>query len=175
MKPIKSIGKLAMALAIVAMSSSLAMAGLNSGVLTVSAYITDQCQIGNSSLNFGPFVTGTTLPGTATLSVTCTNGTLARIYSQTLPINRTMALQNVAGKTAGPNGSTLTYRLFATNTDQANELIDLSSDGISNGLLTYTGTGQPGAPILYANIDSTQNGSAGIYYGTADLTITYGF
>src|ERR1035437_9795074 len=57
MKPIKStIGKLAMALAIVAMSSGLAMAtGTGTGTLTVSAFITDQCEIGNSTLNFGAY------------------------------------------------------------------------------------------------------------------------
>ena len=170
MKPIKSIRKLALALAMVAMSSGLAMAtGTNSGVLTVSAFITDQCQIGNSSLNFGQFTPGTALPGTTTLSVVCTSGTTASIYSQTALSSRTMTRQTVSGKTTS---GTLTYHLYASPADQT-ALNDLSADGSTLGLLAYTGTGQTTTPTLYANIASTETGVAGIYYGVADLTISY--
>jgi spore coat protein U-like protein len=147
--------------------NGIAMAVTNTSTLTVSAYITDQCQIGNATLAFGVYdpASDTDLAGTATLSVVCTSGTSAKIYSTTAIVSRTIARQTVTGKTT--SGS-LTYRLFT----DAGKTVDLGIIDTENAI-SYTGTGQTETPTLYASITKSQSQAAGVYYGTANLTISY--
>jgi spore coat protein U-like protein len=171
MKPIKStIGKLALALAMVAMSSGLAMAtGTGTGTLTVSAFITDQCEIGNSTLNFGAYnpASEADLTGFTALSVVCTTGTTAKIFSSTAIASRLIQRQVVAGNSGG-NG-TLTYRLFT----DATRTTDLGNDDTAADI-AYLGSGQVDTPTLYASITQGQtSATAGVYYGTANLTVSY--
>ena len=144
--------------------SNQAFAATETGTLTVTANVQPTCFIGDSTLAFGEYKPVTdhataALDGSTTVSVTCTKDTVAKVYSSTDLIDRSMS-----------NGGTgtLNYKLY-TDSGRGTELG--TSDAANT--IPVTGTGAAQNIDLFGRIPFGQNVPSGNYTGTANLTISY--
>lgn len=162
---------LAIACMLIAGASS-AFAGTATSNMGVSAIVSANCTISAGALAFGaydPVVANaaTPLPGTATLTVTCTNGA-----PSTLTLDQ--GLNPAGGSTnAAPlrqmasGGNFLSYSLF-----QDNALTVPWGNTAGTGA-PYTGTGASGSVTVYGQVAAGQNVPAGTYNDTVVATITF--
>jgi spore coat protein U-like protein len=158
---------------ILVLTTGSAFAGTATSSMSVSATVSGNCTIDASSgLAFGaydPVVTNATtaLNGTATISVTCTNGSPA-----TLTLDQ--GLNPAGGSTnAAPlrqmasGGNIIGYGLFQ---DVANTIVWGNTAGTG---VAYTGTGVAGSLTVYGQIPAGQNVPAGTYTDTVVATVTF--
>lgn len=146
--------------------STQAFSATATGTLTVTATVANTCIIDDATLAFGsyePVVTNASanLDGSTKVSITCTKGASAKIYSTTAITDR--KITNQTGTDA------LSYTLY-TDSGRSTALgIDDTADTID----VTNATGQAQGIDLYGRIVGGQNVSAGNYSGTANLTISY--
>jgi spore coat protein U-like protein len=157
---------------ILVLTSSGAFAGTATSNMAVSATVSANCTINAGALAFGaydPIVANAAapLPGTATLTVTCTNASPA-----TLTLDQ--GLNAAGGSTpAAPlrrlanGGSFIGYGLFQDNA-HTTTWGDTAGTGVA-----YTGTGVAGTLTVFGQIPATQNVPAGSYTDTVVATITF--
>ena len=145
--------------------SSQIFAAVATSTLTVTANVQPTCVISNATLAFGEYLPVTThanadLDGATTVSVTCTNGTAAKIYSSTPVLSRVIANTN--------DVHTLTYKLY-TDSNRQTELGTTDAAGT----ISVTGTGVAQPIDLYGKVIKNQQVTVGNYTGIANLTISY--
>lgn len=168
-----NIWHLAVAIAgVVMLMTSGAFAGTATSNMAVSATVTANCTITAGALAFGaydPIVANATtpLPGNATLTVTCTNGSPTTITLD-------QGLNPAGGSTnAAPlrqmisGGNFLSYGLF-----QDNALTVTWGNTAGTGV-AYTGTGVAGSVTVFGVVPAGQNVPAGTYNDTVVATITF--
>ena len=146
-------------------SSQIFAASPATSTLTVTANVQPTCLISDATLAFGEYLPVTThatadLDGSTAVSVTCTNGTAAKIYSSTPVLSRVITNTN--------DSETLNYKLY-TDSNRQTEL------GITDaaGTISVTGTGLAQPINLYGKVIKNQQVTVGSYTGTANLTISY--
>ena len=147
--------------------STQAFAATATGTLTVTATVANTCIIGDATLDFGsyePVVShaSANLDGSTKVSITCTKGASAKIYSTTAIADR-----KITNQTAGTDA--LSYTLY---TDSGRSTA-LGIDDTTGTIDVTNATGQAQGIDLYGRIVGGQNVSAGNYSGTANLTISY--
>jgi spore coat protein U-like protein len=154
------------------LAATSAFAGTQTSNMSVSATVSANCTISAGALDFGaydPVVANASnpLPGTATITVTCTNGSPA-----TLTLDQ--GLHPAGGSTnAAPlrqmanGGSLMSYDLFQ---DNAMTVPWGNTAGTGVG---YTGTGTSGSVTVYGQVAGAQNVPAGTYNDTVVATITF--
>ena len=147
--------------------STQAFSATATGTLTVTATVANTCIIGDATLAFGsyePVVThaSANLDGSTKVSITCTKGASAKIYSTTAIADR-----KITNQTAGTDA--LSYTLY---TDSGLSTA-LGIDDNAGTIDVTNATGQAQDIDLYGRIAGGQNVSAGNYSGTANLTISY--
>lgn len=155
--------KLLGTLIFIGISSSVSAATATS-TLTVTANVLSACVINNATLAFGEYLPVTThananLEGATTVGVTCTNGTIAQLFSTTTTAQRTMT---------NSTGSVLNYQLYTTASRDT--ILGTTEAGDT---IPVTGTGVTQAINLYGVIPQNQQVTTGNYTGTANLTISY--
>lgn len=141
-----------------------AWAGTETGTLTATASITNDCTIGDATLAFGAYnsLTKAAENGTTTVAVHCTNGAAYKIYSTTALADRKMITDD------GGANEVLTYKLY-TDTNRTDEL------GINDTANTIdgAGTGSSENVSLFGTVDASQIAIAGSYSGTSNLTVSF--
>lgn len=162
---------LAMACILILAASS-AFAGTATSNMSVSATVSANCTISAGALAFGaydPVVANAAspLPGTATITVTCTNGSPA-----TLTLDQ--GLNPAGGSTnAAPlrqmasGGNFLSYALFQDNA------FTIPWGNTAGTGVAYTGTGVSGSVSVFGQVAAAQNVPAGTYNDTVVATITF--
>ena len=148
-------------------------AGTATSNLSVTASVAANCAISTSAVAFGPYDpvvanAATALPGTGTVSVTCTTGSGATI---------TLGQGAHAGggsTDAAParrlnDGGThfLTYELFS---DAGLTTVWGNTGGTG---VAYTGTGTQSNLTVYGSVDAAQNVPVGSYSDTVVATVTF--
>ena len=158
--------------AMVLLTAGSAFAGTATSNMAVSATVSANCTITAGALAFGaydPIVANasTPLPGSATLTVACTNGS-----GTTITLDQ--GLNPAGGSTnAAPlrqmasGGNFLSYSLF-----QDNGLTVPWGNTAGTGA-AYTGTGVSGSVTVYGQVAAGQNVPAGTYNDTVVATITF--
>lgn len=144
--------------------STQAFAATATGTLTVTATVANTCIIGDATLAFGsyePVVTNASanLDGSTKVSITCTKGANAKIYSTTAIDDR-----KITNST-----DELSYILYT----DSNRSTALGINDTADTIDVTNATGQAQDIDLYGRIAGGQNVSAGNYSGTANLTISY--
>ena len=147
-------------------------AGSATSSIAVSATVNANCLITAGALGFGTYDpvsanASSPLDGSATLTVTCTQGAAAKIMlgqgahqdsgsTDGTPIRRMMS------------GSTyLSYQLYK---DVAGGVVWGNTDGTH---VAYTGTGSSGSVSVYGRVAAGQNVPAGSYTDTVLATINF--
>jgi spore coat protein U-like protein len=148
--------------ALVAASS--AGAATATGTMAVTSTIQSNCTVATSPLAFGTYSSASTLNGSSTVSVTCTN---------TTPYNVGFDAGQATGATVTSrkmtNGAqTLAYALYQDAGHSTNW-------GNTVGTDTVTGTGSGSAQNIniYGQIASGQSSAPGSYSDTITVTVTY--
>lgn len=142
--------RFAVAAGLALVSTSAAMAGTNTGTLTVQVRVNGTCVVGASTLNFGQWDDlSAARNGSTTVAVTCPTG---QTYSVSVPTaNQTM--------TSGANS--ITYRVAM-------------DAGLTAGTLAnQTGTGAAQNVTVYGQIPIATAPAAGVYTGTVTVTVSY--
>lgn len=134
--------------------------------LTVTANVQSACLINNATLAFGEYFPVTThananLDGATTIDVTCTNGTVAEIFSSTPTIQRNMTNTTAAAQVLNYQLYTDSNRLTVLGTTDAGDTIPVTGTGVSQAI------------NLFGRIPQNQQVTTGDYTGTANLTISY--
>lgn len=131
---------------------------------SVTATVQATCLISGNNLGFGTY-TGTAIPATTTLSVTCTNGTTYNVGLN--PGTATGATVTTRAMT-GPASATLSYALYQDSGHTTNW-------GQTVGTDTKSGTGNGSAQTLtvYGQLSGAQYPTPGSYTDTITATITY--
>ena len=154
------------------LAATSAFAGTATSNMSVSATVSANCTISAGALAFGaydPVVTNATNPlaGTATITVSCTNGSPA-----TLTLDQ--GLNPAGGSTnAAPlrqmasGGSLMSYDLFQDNA------MTVPWGNTAGTGVAYTGTGVSGSVTVYGQVAGGQNVPAGTYNDTVVATITF--
>lgn len=162
---------MAMACILVLCASS-AFAGTATSNMSVSATVSANCTITAGALAFGaydPIVTNATnpLPGTATLTVACTNGSPS-VITLDQGLNPAGGSTNAAPlRQMASGGNFLSYSLFQDNALTV-------PWGNTNGTgSAYTGTGVSGSVTVYGQVSGGQNVPSGTYNDTVVATITF--
>jgi spore coat protein U-like protein len=147
-------------------------AGSATSSIAVSATVTPNCLITAGALGFGAYDpvsanASTPLDGSATLTVTCTQGAAAKIMlgqgahqdsgsTDGTPVRRMLAGSNY-----------LSYQLYK---DVAGGVVWGNTDGTH---VAYTGTGGSGSVAVYGRVAGGQNVPAGSYTDTVLATINF--
>ncbi len=139
--------------------------------LSVNASVSANCSISAGALNFGTNIdtlSASNVDGTATLSVTCTNGSSWSAGASTgIGASATYASRRM---TRVSGTETLAYTLY---TDSGRSTVWGDGSG-STANLTGTGTGSTQSVTIYGRIPSGQTSvPAGSYADTVSVTITY--
>jgi spore coat protein U-like protein len=165
----------ALAIGGVALASATSMAATESGNLTVTATIANQCAVGDAALALGAMTlvaadgTMATPSGGSTIGVpwACTNGTAATL-SFDVGANSTGSDRRMKSTTAGASNQFFEYQLKAD-----------SSSGAAIGTtgLPLAGTGTDGTFTVWGGpVDSLANKAAkpaSDYTDTVQMTITF--
>jgi len=168
-----SIRHIALALAgIVVLTGASAFAGTATSNMAVSATVSANCTIAAGALAFGaydPIVANASvpLPGTATLTVTCTSGSPSTITLDQ-GLNPAGGSTNAAPlRQMASGGNFLSYGLFQ---DNAHTITWGNTAGTG---AAYTGTGVAGSVTVFGQVPAAQNVPAGTYNDTVVATITF--
>ncbi len=133
------------------------------GTIGITATVLSTCLIGTTPLVFGNY-SGTALPGTATVTVTCTNTTPYVISLD-------------AGLTSGATTSTrqMKYSTFVLNYGLYSNAGHTTNWGNVSGTDTVAGTGDAAAQAItvYGLIPAGQYVNPGAYGDTVTATLTY--
>jgi spore coat protein U-like protein len=139
-----------------------------------SAWAANTCTVASTAHVFGAYNTLTALPGTSTITVTCTHSTNpAHTFPYTIALTSgpgTYALRQMAG-----GGNTLTYNLYI---DAAHTTVwgdgTAATSTVSGSIVVAAGTGRSGfqAQTVYGLITAPQNVVAASYATTAPITVT---
>jgi spore coat protein U-like protein len=147
-------------------------AGSASSSIAVSATVNPNCLISAGALGFNtydPVSANATLPldSSATLTVTCTQGAIAKI----------MLAQGANPGPGSNDGSPVRRMLSGTNylsyqlyKDAAGGVVWGNTDGTH---VAYTGTGGSGSVSVYGRVAAGQNVPAGSYTDTVLATINF--
>ena len=147
-----------------AMTDTPANASTATGSVPISATVLAQCDVSATSLSFGNY-SSAQLDGSATVSVTCTNGT-----------PYTVALDTGSGSGAtvpnramtGPSSAVLNYSLYRdTGRSQ------VWGQTVGTDTLAGTGTGSLTALTVYGRIPAGQHPAPGAYTDTVSVTLAY--
>lgn len=154
------------------LAATSAFAGTATSNMSVSATVSANCTISAGALAFGaydPVVANaaTPLPGTATITVQCTNGSPATLTlgQGSNPAGGSTAAAPLRQMASG--GNFLSYALF-----QDNALTIPWGDTAGTGV-AYTGTGVSGSVTVYGQVAAGQNVPSGTYNDTVVATITF--
>lgn len=147
-----------------ALSNLPAVAATATTTFSVTATVQATCLISGNNLGFGTY-TGSAIPATTTLSVTCTNGTT---YNVGLNAGTASGATVTTRAMTGPASATLNYALYEDSGHTTNW-------GNTVGTDTKAGTGNGSAQTLtvYGQLASNQYPTPGSYTDTITATITY--
>lgn len=139
-----------------------------------NAWAVNTCTVASTVHAFGAYNTLTALPGTSTITVTCTHSTNpAHTFPYTIALSSgpgTYALRQMAG-----GGDTLTYNLY---TNAAHTTVWGDGSGVTStvggSIVVAAGTGASGfqAQTVYGLITAPQNVRAASYATTTPITVT---
>ncbi len=147
------------------LASTPAFATTQNTTFVVSATVQGSCGITATALSFGAY-TGTALPATSTITVTCTGGTTYNVsldpgtYSGATVTTRKMTGQYLSGA--------LGYGLFQNAGHSINWGQTIGTDTETG---TGTGLGQP--LTVYGQIPAGSPPAADGYFDTITATVTY--
>jgi spore coat protein U-like protein len=140
-----------------------------------SPALADSCTVSVPTLAFGAYDTINALPGTTTVTVTCTH-----TANPATRFNYSLALSSGPGSYASRQmtgtGDTLTYNLYTTAA-----MTTVWGDGVTGGTATVAGsfnvpggTGRSGSDTqtIYGRIGAAQNVLPGAYSTATPITIT---
>jgi spore coat protein U-like protein len=131
---------------------------------SVTATVQSTCVISGNTLAFGTY-TGSAIPMTTTLSVTCSSGTT---YNVGLNAGTASGATVTARAMTGPGGATLNYAMYQDTNHTTNW-------GQTVGTDTEAGTGNGSAQTLtvYGQLAAGQYPAPGSYSDTITATVTY--
>jgi len=139
-----------------------------------NAWAVNTCTVASTVQAFGAYNTLTALPGTSTVTVTCTHSTAAaHTFPYTIALSSgpgTYALRQMAG-----SGDILTYNLY---TNAAHTTVWGDGSGVTNtvsgSIVVASGAGRSGfqAQTVYGLITAPQNVRAASYATTSPITVT---
>ncbi|MFN3389639.1 MAG: spore coat U domain-containing protein [Allosphingosinicella sp.] len=137
--------------------------------LQVNATVTANCSVSTSAVAFGDVdvTSGQAVPGTGSVSVTCTNGTAWTAAADA----GAGSGADLATRKLANGANLLNYSLF---TDSART--QLWGDGIegATALFSDTGTGTAQTKTVYGLVAGGQTGApAGEYADTVQVTVSY--
>ena len=141
-----------------------AQAATSTSTIAVSATVPALCSVTASALAFGSYTASVT-DATASVSVTCTNGTT---YTIALDAGTGAGATTSARLMSGPAGATLAYNLYR---DAARSLP--WGNTIGTDVQSGTGNGTAQALTVYGRIPAAQYPTAGTYTDTVTVTVTY--
>lgn len=139
--------------------------GTVSAVLQVTAEVPAACAIdAGATLAFGTYSSASNLDGSATINVTCTNGTA---YQVGLGAGAGSGATVAARKMTGPSG-TLTYSLYS---DAGRTIVWGDTQG--SDTVNRTGTGGKQGLTVYGRVPSGQLPFVGSYSDTVAINVYY--
>ena len=148
------------------LSGSSATAATATGTMAVSATVVATCSISATSLAFGNYV-GVALPGTATLTALCSNGSGYNVgLSAGGATNATVTTRGMF--VTGTPSVVLNYALYSNAARTTNWGVTVGTDTVAG-----TGTGANQTLTVYGNVPASQFIAAGSYTDSITATITY--
>jgi spore coat protein U-like protein len=141
-----------------------AAAATTTTTFTVTANVTTNCTITANNLNFGAY-SGVVLPGTTTLSATCSTGTP---YNIGLNAGTSTGASVTTRKMTGPSTDLLAYGLFQDGAHSVNWGNTVGTDTVPS-----TGTGAAQSFTVFGQIPASQFVAAGAYQDTILVTLTF--
>jgi spore coat protein U-like protein len=147
-------------------------AGSASSSIAVSATVNANCLITAGALGFGTYDpvsanASSPLDGSATLSVTCTQGAAAKIMLGQGSNADTGSNDGAPVRRMRTGTNYLSYQLYK---DVAGGVVWGNTDGTH---VAYTGTGGSGSVSVYGRVTAGQNVPAGSYTDTVLATINF--
>lgn len=138
----------------------------SNGTFYVRTTVASACSVNASDIEFGTYAS-TTVTGTSTLTINCTNGAP---YTVSLGVGSgTGASFTNRYMTSGPNQ--LAYNLYTDNTYSA---ASIWGDGTaSTSVQTGTGSGGNQTMTIYGQLPGGQSAYSGSYVDMVTATITY--
>lgn len=146
------------------LTSGRALAVTPTTSFSVTATVQATCLVSATTLTFGTY-TGTSVNGTSTVSVTCTDATPFNVgLNPGLATGATVTNR----KLTGPGSALLGYSLFSNSQETVNW-------GQTVGVDTVAGIGNGSAQTLavYGHIPAGQCVAPGAYADTITVTVTY--
>jgi spore coat protein U-like protein len=152
------------------MVSAPAFATTATTTFAVTASVQGTCTISATGLSFGAY-TGTALPGTSTITVTCSGGTTYNVgLNAGMATGATVTTRKMTGTY---HGGTLAYSLFSDSGRSVNWGNTVGTDTVAGtGTGTVTG-GNPQTLTVYGNIPAGTAPAADGYADTITATVTY--
>jgi spore coat protein U-like protein len=157
--PVAVLGVLALGLA-----PTPAFATVATATFAVSTTIAATCGVSTTPLSFGTY-TGLVESSTASVTVTCTNGTT---YNVGLSAGAATGASTNNRSLTGPAGALLSYELDSDSAHTVNWGNIVSTDTIAG-----TGTGLGQTLTVYGQIHAGQFYAPGPYNDTITATVTY--
>lgn len=155
-----------LAIALVSLGVSVAMASTASGSLTVTATVGDTCVVGSSSLAFGSY-SGSQLDGTGTISVTCSANAAYAVDIGNGGNASGGARRMTDGAMVNPN-----FLIYSLYSDASR--MQLWGTGVMGGTdVNGTGSGSAQSINVYGRIPGSQSVPAGNYSDAPAITVTF--
>ncbi len=167
----KKLSKLAVGLSLALTGSALTgavSAGTAFTTLPVTATVVDSCTVSATSLTFGSYsgLSGLVTDAAATISPTCTNGT---VYSIALDAGLGSGASSTSRFLTGPSATLLAYNIYD---DVSRSSVWMDGTGTTT-MSSAIGNGAAQPVSVYARIPASQNTLVGSYADTVTVTLTY--
>ena len=162
----KNLLKIAVVIGIASVANA-AFGAANSGTLTVTATIADECMVGTSGLAFGAYSfvnANAAVNGAGTIKVTCTSGSVPKVALGA-------SANEASGQRSMASGANLlSYNLFS----DASRLVAWDSATAPITYASATGDGTTEKSIdVYGTIPAGQNKPSGSYSDPVPVSVTF--
>jgi spore coat protein U-like protein len=163
-KHVRTLIVASVAFACVALLNLPASAATATTTFGITSTVQSNCVMSGNSLGFGAY-TGSAIPVTTTLSVTCTNGTT---YNVGLNAGTASGATVTNRGMTGPGGAWLGYALYQDSSRTTNWGQTVGTDTVGG-----TGNGSAQSITVYGQLAASQFVTPGSYSDTITATITY--